>query len=55
MRETAMASKETPFYFIRVAELDASGEPILEPGEGARQYRGKWYVVDEEISLEQAN
>lgn len=51
-----MTSKEeTPFYFLRVADLDASGEPILKPEEGARQYHGKWYVVDEEISLEQVN
>ena len=41
-----------PFDFLRVAQLDASGEPILDIGEGARCYQGVWYVVDNEITLE---
>lgn len=41
-----------PFTFLRLAALDQHGEPVLSDGEGARWYKGTWYVVDDEIKLE---
>lgn len=41
-----------PFPYLRIASLDDEGEPILALGEGARCYRGVWYVTEEDIVLE---
>ena len=47
--------EEPPFSYLRVASL-VDGEPVLSSGEGAVQWPkpdGNWYVIDDQISLEQ--
>jgi len=50
-----MNSKNPPFDYLRLAQLDDEGEPVLDPGEGARQHRGVWYVTDDAITLEHSS
>lgn len=45
-------TQQPPFSYLRVAPLDKNGEPILAAGEGARQWNGTWYIVDDQITLQ---
>lgn len=41
-----------PKDYIRIAEVDKDGNPILEIGEGAVEFEGVWYVIDDGIELQ---
>lgn len=42
-----------PDKYIRIATVDRDGNPILNHGEGAVEYDGVYYVIDNQITLQQ--
>jgi len=40
-----------PFHYLRMADINEEGLPLVEAGESAREWRGNCYITDEEIVL----
>ena len=38
-----------PDKYIRIADVNKDGQAILNPDEGAVEYNGIWYVIDDQI------
>jgi len=41
-----------PDKYLRIASLDKDGNPILNTGEGAVEYDGVFYVIDDCIEIQ---
>lgn len=49
---TEKISMPKPNKYIRIADIDRNGEPILNDGEGAVEHNGVFYVIDDQIELQ---
>lgn len=47
-----MEELQPPFPYLRLAALTEDGDPILESGEGAVEWMGRWYIIDDQITLQ---